>query len=80
MKLTISYSPPTLDNAGNSEIGLLLLASSRLPCLGISVILVVFQTSENAKDKRKALIIDLIKRSVTGTLALSAPFQCQGPN
>ena len=38
--------------------------------MGISVILVVFQTSENAKDKRKALIIDLIKRSVTGTLAL----------
>ena len=70
MKLTISYSPPTLDNVGNSEIGLLLLACSRLLCLGISVILVVFQTSENAKDKRKALIIDLIKRSVTGTLAL----------
>lgn len=70
MKLTISYSPATLDNAGSSEIDLLMLASSRLPCLGIGVILVVFRTSENVKDKRKALIIDLIKRSVTGTLAL----------
>lgn len=52
-KLTISYSPATLDNVGSSEIGLLLLANSRLPCMRIGVILVVFQV---LGDKRKALI------------------------
>ena len=48
-KLIISHSLANL--AGNREIRLLLLGSSWLPCLGIGVILAVFQTSGNFEAK-----------------------------
>ena len=60
-----------LDNAGSREIGLLLLRSSCLPCLGIAVILAAFQTSGNVEDKREALAIDVVKGSMIGRLSLS---------
>ena len=48
----------------------LLLGSSWLPCLGIGVILAVFQTSGNVEAKREALMIDVIKGSVINRLSL----------
>ena len=57
-------------NTGSREIGLLLLGSSWLPCLGIGVISVVFQNSGNVEAKREALMIDVIKGSVINRLSL----------